>query len=126
MPKTLKKLLITLIILIAVWLLRLDTVLIGENFVWTAFFILLGLGIMFHSAEEQEEKIRIIRYELHNMIFGSDKEKEEACAYAVEQHLLLEDAKKEMEKKYGSHKDEMQVHFFRKNPKPKDNDSTKL
>ena len=105
MPKTLKKLLITLIILIAVWLLRLDTVLIGENFVWTAFFILLGLGIMFRSMEERDENMRIIRYELHNALFGSDEEKEEARSYAMGQHLLLEDAKKEMEKKYGSNND---------------------
>ena len=100
--KPLVKLFIALLILVTIRLLRLDEVLTGDNFVGTAFFILLGLGIMFTSTEAKEVETRILRYEMHNLVHGSPEEKEEAKSYAYEHRMLLEGAKQEMVKKYGN------------------------
>ncbi|MBI2278897.1 MAG: hypothetical protein HYU81_02445 [Candidatus Brennerbacteria bacterium] len=101
-PKTIKKVFIAIAVLALIWFLRVDTVLVGENFGWTAFFILLGLALMFNSIEEKEEEITLLRYEMHNLAYGSMEEKEEARSYANEKLLLLEQAKEELAKKYGS------------------------
>ena len=100
--RTLTKIFVTLLILVVIRLLRVDEVLVGENFIWTAFFILLALGLLFNSMEERDEKIRMLRYEMHNLVFGSSEEKREADSYAIEKRPLLETAKKEMTERYGS------------------------
>ncbi len=101
MTQTQKKLLITLIVLLAIGYLRLDTILIGGNFIWTAFFILLGLGLMFNQIEERDREVQVLRYRLHQSIFGNTQERDGASSYAVSNRLLLDMAKRELEKQYG-------------------------
>ena len=72
------------------------------NFGVATFFVFLGFGVLFNSLDAKEREIEMLRYEMHNLAFGSAKEKEEAQSYATGQVLLLEVAKKEMIKKYDS------------------------
>ena len=58
------KLLVSLLILIIVRVLRLEAVLIGENFIATAFFILLGLGLLFSAMDDKDREIQRLQAEL--------------------------------------------------------------
>lgn len=71
------------------------------------FFVFLGFSVLFHRLEEENDEVKMLRYEMHNLVFGSAEEKEEAKSYAVEKKLLLDWAKGEIIKKYQPELDRM-------------------
>ncbi len=101
-PKTVKKVSIAAAVLVLIGYLRIDTALTGENYWGTAFFILIGLALIFSDTEEKDEEIQWLRYEMENLVNGSQRENEEARSYAYEKRFLLQQAKAGLIKKYGT------------------------
>ena len=64
MTKAVKNILIVLAILIIIWLMGLDTTLVGENFLGKAFFILFGLGLLFIEMDKKDDTIRYLQKEI--------------------------------------------------------------
>lgn len=98
--KVITKMFITVLVLGAIYFLHLDQILVGENFIGTAFLVFIGLSVLFGHISDKDREIQTLRYILHQSVFGSDSEKSEAHSYAVEQKLLLDIAKRDFEAKY--------------------------